>query len=307
MGSNFEETLRQYAYYGHGSILKPAPVKEMLEGFNLRLVGKGHFSRVYLIENMEWVVKEGRWDLDLELLSKLVVPLHAKMTEDFLSIFRMKFLPSEEQIIDQYNKYLDLSKYVGFFNQSSQYYHPQRDKILSFQKEFRSHLPLYIDLVEKEYNLKLNPAKSAQIVENASLREHNFLPKEYLLYGEAMHPSAKGKNSSFIFQQLVSGNPLHDISPNELGERVRLQLILFVVSILTLIATKGFVPDLRPKNLLSEANDWMWKTENLFINPLGPKLVDTRWLWSISDNLVKRGFLIPELTISSLKKFLNSV
>ncbi|WKZ31222.1 MAG: hypothetical protein QY318_00410 [Candidatus Dojkabacteria bacterium] len=300
----FEEYLRQHAYYGVGQNLVPTDLGQLLSQYELQPIGKGHFSRVYVIRGLGWVVKEGRWDLDFEIIRKLTLPVHAKLTESFLSLFRLRFLPSEGQIIDQYNKYLELSKFLGYFESEKAYTHLYREKIFAVQKEFRSNLEVYIQLVEREFNLNISAQFKVDVASSKFLRAHNYLPKEYLLYGPAMHRSGRGKNTSYIFQQHVEGKPLYSVE--SVTTEQKSQLLLFAIAVLAFAATKGYVPDLRPKYLASSVGDWVWKTENLFMADRGAVLVDTRWLWSLNDNLVKRGFVIPELTINALKSFVNS-
>lgn len=304
--NTFEKKLVDHAYYGFGQRLTPFPVAEILEPYQLSPIGKGHFSRVYDIKGAGWVVKEGRWDLDFEILKKLTLPVHARLTEGFLSIFRMKFLPSEEQIVDQYNKYLEMSKYLGYFDSDEKYYHLHRGKLFALQKEYREHLERHIELVSKEFSLSLSDEVKEQILSPRENRHYNFLPKEYLLYGPSIHPSGKGYNTSYIFQEKIDGKSLYESNRDNINARDNALLLLFALSSLALSATKSLIPDLRPKYLVSDIREWLWKTENLYLSSRGPVLVDTRWLWSMNDNLVKRGFMIPELTVKSLKRFVNS-
>lgn len=32
----------------------------------------------------------------------------------------------------------------------------------------------------------------------------------------------------------------------------------------------------------------------------GIKMVDTRWLWNVDENIIKRGIMIPELILQSV-------
>lgn len=40
---------------------------EVFKNLSHTPIGKGFFSRVFRLESQNWVVKEGRWDLDLPL------------------------------------------------------------------------------------------------------------------------------------------------------------------------------------------------------------------------------------------------
>jgi hypothetical protein len=134
---------------------------------------------------------------------------------------------------------------------------------------------------------------------------HNFLPKEYLVYGKSWSAQNQDKNTYFIFQEYVEGKLLHDYRNEDLSNKQLEQITLFIYLLLLMDMQTGLIPDTRPRYPLIEAYDWLRKTDNMMVSENGMKFIDTRWMWNTKDNFIKRGTIIPTLTRNLCKMYLN--
>lgn len=295
---SLEDTLKNNAIYHFDGVVE-TDVVAILDEYKLIQIGAGTNARVYKIEGRDWVVKEGKWDLEIGVTENSKVTLPAQLTENILRFFDMSFLPEEDEILRQYELYLSFAKYFGFFASIEKYYHPNLKQIFQLQNELRESLIKSINDVEEFYLLEL-PDSIKEILDSDIL-QHNYLPKEYLLYGKSIHENNKEKKTYFIFQEFFEGTLLHDVDLKELDNKYTAQLILMAYLVLYMNLEEELVPDLRPRSVVSESYEWFAKTDNVMITDMGVKFIDTRWLWDPSSNIVKRGGLIPELTLSSAK------
>lgn len=301
----FESTLKSNAYYGRPwEDLTKVDIEEFIELKDIYQIGKGLNTRVFKIKDRPWVLKEGRWDLDFNFLENLNIKLPAQITEDFLKQFDFYFLPNKPEIKRQYELYLKFINYFGYFDIDRSYHHPNLDGIIDGQKEIRRNLIETKPLIEKKYSLKLNLIIDEIL--KSELSYHNFLPNEYLLYGKSFTDKNKGNDTYFIFQEYIKGQLLHDHKSFK-DEKINLAYSILLAYLVLLISAKeNYIPDLRPRNVASKINDWFLKTDNVMLTENGLKFIDTRWMWGLDDNLVKRGVLIPEMTLESTKLFIKS-
>lgn len=288
MREPLETFLKETAYYGEGE-LKVTNIPLTLG--QLKLIGKGFFSRVYLIQNEAWVMKEGRWDLDFKLAKQLYLPIPARLLQWLIRPLGYNFQPQPEEVIQQYKEYLIFAQYFGYFN-SHNYYHPQLDQIHQRQRAIRAE-------IIKELPQKWFDEFTVQ---------HNFLPKEFLLYGPSITPSQKEKNTSLIFQQYLVGDHMHDIHLKDLGTKEKTQLLLFLHLLLKFNNETGLLPDTRPRYLLTQSYDWFYSTDNILITDGGVYYLDTRWFWPSSyKNPLRRGVIFPELILNSAKRWIDTI
>ena len=298
-----ETFLRVNASYSPNR-LRLAPVADALREHRLRPLSAGIQARVFRVEGQPWVVKEGRWDLELQLFSTLTLPLYAQLTENVLKQFSFTFLPTKRQIRKQYKQYLRILRYLGCFAEGD-YEHPELAAITSSQRELRDSLPDALPALERSCGLQSSPVLR-EIVESP-LRYHNFLPKEYLLMGESISPQNKGKVTFYIFQEFVEGTPLHDVRLPHLPELRQREMILLLLLTLLMSEQIKLVPDTRPRYPFVQAYDWLTKTDNIFVADGGVKFIDTRWFWETDANFVRRGAIIPEITLMGAKGTLASL
>ena len=170
---DFEQFLQQSAYYGEGE-LKVVDLHSNLHS-EIELLGKGFFSRVYQLKDTPWVIKEGRWDLDLKVTSKLDLPLPARVLQTLIRPFNYHFQPTPKEIIKQYQDYLLFAEYFGFFSQND-YYHPHLAEIRTKQKIIRASLSDALTDLEARYGLT-NLPKIKEVL-NSEILSTNFLPQE---------------------------------------------------------------------------------------------------------------------------------
>lgn len=297
-----EKKLKQHAIYSPIKIHE-APIEEILKGYDVEKIAAGQMGRVFRIQNSGWVLKESRWDLSIELFWNQRLPLPADITEKILNLFSYTFRPREEEILRQYRMYLNFLEYFGYFDEDSDYYHPNIEMIRTAQKSIRESLVYFKPKIEKKYNIKLD-TRLDEILES-DLKYHNFLPREYLLVGKSISPENKGRNTQMIFQEYVEGDMLHDIQNESLPKARLKELILMIYMILLMHYQLGIIPDTRPRYVFIEAYDWLTKTDNVMVTDEGLKFIDTRWFWDSSSNLIKRGVIIPNMIINMSKIYLN--
>jgi hypothetical protein len=306
--SGFEQTLQQHAIYKPDNIYI-APIADILadHGLKLKQLSSGLQARVYKIKHHDWVVKEGRWDLDIALFHDVKLPLPSKLTQDFLNLFSYSFHPTPTVIKQQYQHYLEFVQYFGHFRSSKyradhKYHHPDVEEIALKQHTFRSDLAETIPEIEYVYSIRL-PERVKQIL-TSSIRFHNFLPKEYLLMGKSLRGKYKDKLTYFIFQKFVKGSLLHDEPLENLPQKYRSQVLLLAYLILLMHYKRGLVPDTRPRYPLTEVFDWLTKTDNIIVSENGLKFIDTRWMWETKGNFVQRGLIIPDMVVNLAKRTL---
>jgi len=257
---------------------------------------KGFFSRAFKIDTMNWVIKEGRWDIDIPLIFG-TKSIHGQPLQKLLSPFSYKFLPSKEESWRQYQEYLLLARYFGFFDETYSYY-PDSAKIQSFQQWFRSNLTIFRDIIQQRFGIQI-PEK---IFEKLPLN-HNFLPREYMAYGTSISEENKGRETSYILQEYIVWTPFSEKKIEQFGEEELLQVYLLSIIMLVFYIQTGKIPDTRPNNDPKHWWQWFMHTENVFSTPSqGIKMIDTRWLWSVDSNLIKRGIIIPELILQSVTR-----
>src|SRR5690606_1235149 len=110
--TNFENVLQENAIYSPDiKEMKRFPVNEFLKNYKLEQIGKGFETRVFKIKNTNWVVKEGRWDLDFEPIMHLTVKIPRVQAQKLFRGFKFTFLPEEEVVLNQYSHYLKLLEY----------------------------------------------------------------------------------------------------------------------------------------------------------------------------------------------------
>lgn len=298
--ADFENFIKQKAFYGKGQ-LKASELPFQL--CDLKLIGKGFFSRVYKINHLPWVIKEGRWDLDFKITKEIYLPMPARLMQIFMGPFNYHFQPTQNEIIKQYQDYLKLTEYFGFFKPGN-YFHPMLDQLQKQQKKARESLIITYNQIASKYNFETRPQIEGVLKSDTLFT--NFLPREFLLYGPSITPSQKNKNTSFIIQEYLKGEHLHDITLTEMSRQHKEKLILFLLLILKFNLDTKLLPDLRPRYLITQAYDWFYSTDNILLTPQNQVYyLDTRWLWPKSfRNPLRRGLIFPELILNSTKRWL---
>jgi hypothetical protein len=301
--NRFENTLKLYAVFSpENSNIKMAPTHRLFNPKDLSYISSGINARVFKMKNSDWVVKEGRWDLDINLFGDAKLPLPAQLTEKLLSIFSFTLLPSIKEILRQYKAYLKFVQYFGYFEKDDSYYHPNKDLIFNAQKNIRDSLVFYRDDLEKHYKIDLGP--DIDRILNSEVKYHNFLPKEYLLVGKSISKENRNKTTYFIVQEYVKGTLMHDYDDSTLSPEIRSQLILLVYLILLMNYQIHLVPDTRPRYPIIQIDNWLTKTDNIMLNNKEVKFIDTRWLWDYNSNIIKRGLFIPDMIVNISKSYL---
>lgn len=123
--------------------------------------------------------------------------MHGQPLQKLLSPFSYKFLPTKEETWRQYQEYLLLTRYFGFFDESYSYY-PDFESITHFQNGLRWNLEIFHDILLSRFDITL----PKRFREDFPLF-HNFLPREYMGYGTAISPENKGKQTSYIAQEYI--------------------------------------------------------------------------------------------------------
>jgi len=297
-----EKALQKHAIYSPIKVHE-APIEDILKDYEVTKMAMGQMGRAYRVEKSKWILKESRWDLSLELFWNTRLPLPANITEKVLNFFSFTFRPREEEVLRQYRMYLSFVEYFGFFDEASEYYHPNINIIHTAQKSIRESLLYFKPKIEKKYAIKLS-SKLDEILET-DVMYHNFLPKEYLLFGKSISKENKGKDTQFIFQEFLEGALLHDVKRQKMEKRQLHELILMIYMLLLMHYQLGIIPDTRPRYVFTEAYNWLTKTDNVMMTQDGLKFIDTRWFWDSSWNIFKRGFIIPNMIINMSKLYLN--
>lgn len=296
----FEQQLRKHAIYTADE-LTTAPIAKLLKGKTLEFIGSGLNARVFKLKDSDWVIKEGKWDVKVDI-TFIKLPLPAVLLEKVAGLFKFVFLPRQKVISQQYRDYIAFAGYFGYFPNDQVYSHPQREMIFNLQRNIRNSLIDYVPHVEHTYQIKI-PNKVLEIL-SSDIRFHNFLPQEYLLMGTSLSPENQGKPTYFIVQKFIKGKLMHDVDLSQVNGKLRQQLILFAYLELLMNAQVEMIPDTRPRSPLESFN-WLTKTDNIIVTEkAGLVFIDTRWMWRIRSNLIARGFIIPELAINQAKELL---
>lgn len=270
------------------------------------LLGKWFFSRAYRIQETNWVVKEGRWDIDIPLIF-WTTSIHGQPIQKLLSPFSYKFLPTKEESWRQYQEYLVLCRYFGFFDEEYWYY-PEFDAIKKFQNGLRSNLDIFGGILKQRFGIQIpNLGKDFPVY-------HNFLPREYIGYGTALSKENKNKETSYIVQEFIAWVPFAEKKLDQFSQEELRQVFLLTIITLIFYIQTGKIPDTRPSHDPKHWWQWFLHTENIFATPSrGIQMIDTRWLWSVDENVIKRWIIIPELILQSviraakkIQKMINS-
>lgn len=262
----------------------------------IELLGKWFFSRAFRVEKSNWVIKEGRWDIDIPLIFG-TKSIHGQPLQKLLSPFSYKFLPTKEESWRQYQEYLLFARYFGYFDTTYDAY-PDFEKITLFQKWFRNNLPIFSDIIQQRFGIQV-----PETIWKKLPLTHNFLPREFMSYGTSISPENKGKETSYIIQEFIKGTPFSSKNIDDFSQKELLQIYLLCLTILVFYIQTGKIPDTRPNNDPKHWWQWFLHTENIFSTPSqGIKMIDTRWLWSVDSNLIKRGIIIPELILQSVTR-----
>ena len=88
--NTFEKQLQKHAIYTPLSV-HSAPIKKILAKRTYDRIAAGQMGRVYKIDQEDWVFKESRWDLSIELFRDKKLPLPAEITERVLKLFAFTF------------------------------------------------------------------------------------------------------------------------------------------------------------------------------------------------------------------------
>jgi hypothetical protein len=300
----FESMVRSMAVRSAIDV-KPVEIEKLLSQMHFSPLSSGAFFRVFKIHDQPWVIKEGRWDVELELHDKIKLPMHSGIREPFFKKFYSELFPSIEEIKRQFEMYLRFAEYFGFFSATDEKFYDNHDEMCAKQKAIRDSLASQIPLIESEYNIKLQK-KLAPIL-NSELKYFNLLPKEYMVIGKSISPENKGNVTVYIFQEYIEGLRLHDIKRKNMSYEQKAQLILLVFLILLMNHEIQLLPDTRPRYPVLELFHWLPKTDNIVVGEKGVVFVDTRWFFETQRNFVKRGTLIPELSISAAKSYLHGL
>ncbi|MDQ3099161.1 MAG: hypothetical protein M3Q44_05435 [bacterium] len=300
----FESLVRSMAVKSAADI-EPVEIDKLLSQIEFSPLSSGAFFRVFKIHNQPWVVKEGRWDVELELHDKIKLPMHSGMREPFFKKFYSELFPSLEEIKRQYEMYLRFTEYFGFLSPTGDRFYADHDEMCRKQKTIRDSLVSQIPLIESEYKIKLQ--KKLGPILNSDLKYFNLLPKEYMLVGKSISPENKGNITVYIFQEYVEGLRLHDVKRKNMTYEQKGQLILLVYLILLMNQEIQLLPDTRPRYPVLELFHWLPKTDNIVVGEKGVVFVDTRWFFETQRNFLKRGTLIPELSIRAAKSYLHGL
>lgn len=301
--SDFEQVLRKNAIYSSDrNKMNKFAVNELLREHSLELLGKGFETRAYRVMDSDWVVKEGRWDLDFEPIMHLTVKIPREQAQKLLRAFKFTFLPEIDEVLIQYGHYLKLVEYFGYFPDEEIYFHPNIDSIHNKQVRLRQEMNRFIEKIDDKYSLP--EQKELKKILSSNLNTYNFLPQEYLLYGRSISRQNKGKDTYYIFQRFVKGKTLFEHNVKKLSGKNRKLMILLSYLVLLLNTRESLVPDLRPRYIL-QTHDWFGDTDNIILADKGPVLIDTRRVWETNSNFVKRGLLVPELITLRTKHYLQ--
>jgi hypothetical protein len=299
-----EKLIQRYAIYTPDEkSVKIAPTRTIFDPSKLELLSGGMQARVFKHKEFDWIIKEGRWDLELDLFGTGKMPINIKFMEKALSLFSFSFTPKLKEVIRQYDLYLKFAQYFGFFDKKGSYFHPNLELMVSAQRHLRNSLLYYKPELEKHFKFKINSKIDSILL--SDLRLHNFLPKEYLLYGKSISKENKDQLTYFIVQDYVEGVNLNKLDETALPPEITKQIIVLLYLILLMDYQIGLLPDTRPEFVIIQMYNWLLKTENIIVSDKDVKFIDTRWLWDKNDNFIKRGTIIPEMIENLAKGYIN--
>lgn len=293
--SSLEEVLKKHTV-STGVPIPEIETAELLDPHHLALFGNGIFNRVYTFREEPWILKEGRWDIELPLTNNIILPVPAKTLNAGLRKLSGEFLPTREEIERQHDVYIRAAKFlgVGALDQD----------LAKKQIELRNALANSIEQIEQHYKFSL--PKNLPKLLTTNLRFHNFLPKEYIAIGTSIAPANKERKTSLIFQEFISGNPLYKVDLPTQPENIQHQMILFALLTLFMAKEENILPDTRPYTLLGAGADWLTKTDNIVVSEEGLRFVDTRWHWETRPKSIRRGIIIAPLIIRSAQRILRT-
>lgn len=284
---------------------KESDISSFLQKYELKLIGEGLHARAFRIVGEDWVVKEARWDLKMDLFRDVKVSLPVRLAEKILKIFAFKFLPDKEFVQDDFRKYLEFAQYFGYFEREEDFPHKNREVLFNTQKNIRSTLAYYKADIEKKYKFTIDE-KINEIL-SSRLKQLNFIPREFQLIGKSFSPENKDQTTSFIFQRYIQGSLLCDVPEEQMTKRLKKQLILMMYLILLMNMQIHILPDTRPRHPLRQSYNWLLKTDNIIVQNNKVYFIDTRWFWETRANLLKRGIIISNMTVNNCKIFINKL
>ncbi len=289
--------------------LPRAPIREIFADFTLTPLATGMQAYVYRIEDTNYVLKEGRWDLDIPVTSKTNIRIHPTMAGLILNTVSYPFLPTEQEVARQFKLFNILRQYFGYAHTDKHPTFKTSATLLRKQKAVRVNLPAMFHEIQDEYKIQMKrELHDILLGDNVkhpnTLTKSNFLPDEVLLYGESIHPKQSGKQTFYIVQEFVDGQRMADIKPDTQPENIKSKLYLFAYLVLYMHMETSYVPDLRPRHLASP-KEWFTGTDNIVITEDDVRFIDTRLLWNTEDKPIQRGLIIPDLNLGAVKHFLR--
>lgn len=271
---------------------KKSDIDVFLKDYELEFLSAGLNSRAYKVKGKDWIIKEGRWDLDFTLLGNFKLRLPTMLIQKLLSIFKYQFVPSIKNTQEDYANYLEFVQYFGYFDSDKDYPHPNRTIMYNAQKNIRDTLMFYKPAVERKYKFKF-PKEIDSVLKDKDIIYTNFLPKEYQLFGRSISKENDGKDTSYIVQEYVKGKHIAELKDKDLPSKLKKQLILMIYLTLLMHMQIGLLPDTKPAGTIKNPANWLTNTENIIVTKDRIIFIDTRWFWDVHSNIVKKGVLIP--------------
>lgn len=271
---------------------KKSDIDVFLKDYELEFLSAGLNSRAFKVKDKDWIIKEGRWDLDFTLLGSLKLKLPTMLLQKFFSIFKYQFVPSIKNTQNDYGNYLEFVQYFGYFDSDRDYPHPNRSLMFNAQKNIRDTLLFYKPAVERKYKFKI-PKNVDKVLQDKNIIYTNFLPKEYQLFGRSISKENGGKDTCYIVQEFVKGEHLAEVADSKLPTKLKKQLILMIYLTLLMHMQVGLLPDTKPAGTIKNPANWLTNTENIIVTKDRIVFIDTRWFWDVHSNFIKKGLFIP--------------
>lgn len=259
----------------------------------LTKIGEGINSIVYKVKDTDWVLKEGKWKLHLQLVNKKIL-IDTKNIESLSKYFGLTFRPTKEETQRQYNNFLTLCKYFGNFENQQDNFQKMHKDLLLIQLKNRKNIIQNIPKLIKYYKVPNVSIEKIINILNKNLN-YNFILPEYTIYTKGIYDQ---KNTYLILQKYFEGNDLNSLNTKQFENKQKDLFILFLFLILQMHYETKLILDLRAKNF-HKTLDWVGNTDNIRINSTDLKIIDTRWVWESKSNIVKRGLLNPEIIIAN--------
>jgi hypothetical protein len=117
-------------------------------------------------------------------------------------LFHINFSPHEKKPGDSIKNTSYSPDTLVFLMRVSVYYQDY-EAITHFQKGLRYNMDIFSGILRGRFDVRT----PENMRENFPVF-HNFLPREYMSYGTAISPENRGKETSYIAQQYIGGNPL---------------------------------------------------------------------------------------------------